>query len=331
LEKSDTSSSVTFVEKKPKLLDEVKTILRVNHYSKRTIDSYTQWIKKFILFNNKRHPSEMGSEEIKNYINFLAVGKNVSASTQNQAINAILFLYREVLKVEIGWIEEIKRVGRIKHIPTVFSRDEAKRVLENMKGVPRLITSLLYGGGLRLNECLRLRVKDIDIDYKQIIIHDGKGEKDRRTTLPVSIIPVLQVQIRRVNKIHQEDIKKGLGKTVLPYALEKKYPNAGKEFKWQYLFPSEILDFDEEKKFKYRYHIHGSTIQKAIREAIKKTGINKQGSPHTFRHSFATHLLEGGYDIRTVQELLGHKDIRTTMIYTHVLNRGGLGVRSPLD
>jgi len=316
---------------KSKLLEQIRTELRTGHYSRRTEQAYLSWIKRYILFHNKKHPKEMGADEIKAFINNLANNHHVSSSTQNQALQGILFLYKNILKKDVGWIEDIKRVARVKHIPVVFSRDEAKKTLENMSGVTRLIASLLYGGGLRLNECLRLRVKDIDFDYKQIIIRDGKGEKDRRTTLPEKLVPVLQVQLNRVKEIHQQDLKKGAGVTILPYALAKKYPNAAKEFIWQYLFPSDVLDFDEAKKIKYRYHIHSSTIQKAIRNAIKKAGINKQGSPHTFRHSFATHLLETGYDIRTVQELLGHKDIRTTMIYTHVLNKGGLGVRSPLD
>lgn len=294
---------------RPKLLDQVRSVMKVRHYSSRTEKAYLNWIIRFILFHNKRHPKEMGTEEIKNYINYLATKKQVSASTQNQAINAIIFLYKEVLEIEIGWINEIKRVQRIKHIPVVFSRDESKIILTAMNGIPKLAAALLYGGGLRLNECLRLRVKDIDFEYKQIIIRDGKGEKDRRTTLPVSLIPELQEQIKNVKRIHENDLRKGLGKTILPYALQSKYPNAGKEFMWQFIFPSESFLYDKEKKLKYRYHIHSSTIQKAIREAIKKSGINKQGSPHTFRHSFATHLLESGYDIRTVQELLGHKDV----------------------
>jgi integron integrase len=285
----------------------------------------------FILFNNKRHPKEMGAEEIRKFINNLSTNHHVSSSTQNQALQSILFLYKEILKTNIGWIEEIKRVERIKHIPVVFSREEAKTILSHMKGVTRLIASLLYGGGLRLNECLRLRVKDIDFDYKQIIIRDGKGEKDRRTTLPVSLIPALQKQIKRIKAIHQHDLKRGFGKAPLPYALDQKYINAGKEFGWQYLFPTENLSYDGKRKFKFRYHVHSSTVQKAIKEALKESEINKPGSPHTFRHSFATQMLETGYDIRTVQELLGHKDVRTTMIYTHVLNKGGLGVRSPLD
>ena len=314
-----------------KLLDTISTELRARHYSLRTEKVYISWIKRFILFHNKQHPSNLGKSEIRSFINYLAIKKKVSASTQNQALQSILFLYKQILKTDVGWIEEIKRVERIKHIPVVFSREEAKNILSHMKGVTRLIASLLYGSGLRLNECLRLRVKDIDFDYKQIIIRDGKGEKDRRTTLPLTLMPALQKQIRKIKQIHQDDLKKGLGKAPLPYALSQKYPNAGKEFGWQFLFPTENLSYDKKQKFKLRYHIHSSTIQKAIKEALRKSDINKPGSPHTFRHSFATHMLETGYDIRTVQELLGHKDVRTTMIYTHVLNKGGLGVRSPLD
>lgn len=316
---------------KIKLLDQVRIELRAKHYSLRTEKSYTSWIKRFILFHNKRHPNEMGADEIRAYINHLAVKDNVSSSTQNQALQAILFLYKNILKQEIGWINEIEKVARTKHIPVVFSKAEAKLVLENMHGVLHLIASLLYGGGLRLNECLRLRIKDIDFDYRQIIIRDGKGEKDRRTTLPESLITALQIQIKNVKKIHLEDLKENKGATVLPYALRRKYSNAAKDFSWQFLFPSGSFVVDEESKLEYRYHTHSSTVQKAIKDAVKKAGISKPGSPHTFRHSFATHLLEAGYDIRTVQELLGHKDVRTTMIYTHVLNKGGLGVKSPLD
>ncbi|MBK7630157.1 MAG: integron integrase [Ignavibacteriales bacterium] len=313
------------------MLDRVRNEIKVRHYSLRTEKSYTNWIKRFIIFHNKKHPIEMGADEIREFVNHLAVKDNVSASTQNQALQAILFLYKDILKIKVGWINEIERVARTKHIPVVFSKSEARQVLENMDGVVRLIASLLYGGGLRLNECLRLRIKDIDFDYKQIVIRDGKGEKDRRTTLPEKLIPALQAQVKYVKKIHLADLKENNGTTVLPYALRKKYINAGKEFGWQFLFPSANFVVDEESKQRYRYHIHSSTVQKAIKEALKKAEITKPGSPHTFRHSFATHLLEAGYDIRTVQELLGHKDVRTTMIYTHVLNKGGMGVRSPLD
>ena len=316
---------------KTKLLDQVRSELRVRHYSLRTEKSYISWIKRFILFHNKRHPNEMGAEEIRAFISILAVKENVSSSTQNQALQAILFLYKQILKRDVGWINEIERVARAKHIPVVFSRSEANKVLNNMNGVMRLVASLLYGGGLRLNECLRLRIKDIDFDYRQIVIREGKGEKDRRTTLPEKLTTELKEQIKNVKKLHTEDLKNNKGTTVLPYALRKKYVNAGKEFGWQFLFPSGSFVVDEDSGQRYRYHIHSSTIQKAIKEAIKKAGIIKAGSPHTFRHSFATHLLESGYDIRTVQELLGHKDVRTTMIYTHVLNKGGLGVKSPLD
>ncbi len=316
---------------KVKLLDRVRNEIRVRHYSLRTEKSYINWIKRFILFHNKRHPAEMGADEIRMFVNHLATTENVSSSTQNQALQAILFLYKDILKIEVGWINEIERVARIKHIPVVFSKTEAKNVIVNIAGTAKLVAALLYGGGLRLNECLRLRIKDIDFDYKQIIVRDGKGEKDRRTTLPESLISDLRDQIKAVKKIHTEDLKNNKGETVLPYALQKKYPNAAIEFGWQFLFPSNSFVKDEKTKMSYRYHIHGTTIQKAIKEALKKSDITKPGSPHTFRHSFATHLLEAGYDIRTVQELLGHKDVRTTMIYTHVLNKGGMGVKSPLD
>lgn len=251
----------------------------------------------------------MGAEEIRAFINHLALKDHVSSSTQNQALQAILYLYKNILKKEVGWINEIEKVARTKHIPVVFSKAEAKLVLENMNGVLQLIASLLYGGGLRLNECLRLRIKDFDFDYKQIIIRDGKGEKDRRTTLPEKLIPALQAQIKNVKNIHLADLKENKGETVLPYALRKKYVNAGKDFGWQFVFPSSSFVVDEESKQEYRYHTHSSTVQKAIKDALKKAEVSKPGSPHTFRHSFATHLLESGYDIRTVQELLGHKDV----------------------
>jgi integron integrase len=244
----------------PKLLDIVKTELRTRHYSLRTEKVYIGWIKKFILFNNKQHPSNPGTIQIRSFINHLAEVKKVSASTQNQALQSIFFLYKEILKQETGWIEEIKRVTRVKLIPVVFSRDEAKNVLRNMKGISRLIASLLYGSGLRLNECLRLRIKDIDFDYSQIIIRDGKGEKDRRSTLPESLRDELKLHIKRVKEIHQEDIKKGLGKAPLPYALSLKYSNAGREFGWQFLFPSDNFYYDDKNNLRYRYHIHSSTI-----------------------------------------------------------------------
>jgi len=313
-----------------KLLDKVKTEIRTRHYSRRTEQAYAGWIRKFILFHNKKHPSEMGANEIRAYINNLANNHHVSSSTQNQALQGILFLYKNILKKDIGWIKEIKRASRVKHLPLVFSKREAIKILDQLNGVPKLIVSLLYGGGLRLSEGLRLRIKDIDFDYKQIVIRDGKGEQDRITVLPVSIIPNLKAHLNKVYLMHKTDLKAGLGDTILPYALKNKYPNAGKEFGWQYVFPSENYVFDNKDNIRVRYHIHSSTIQRAIKEAIRKSGVNKPGSPHTFRHSFATHLLENGNDIRTIQELLGHKSLKTTMIYTHVLNRG-VGVKSPLD
>ena len=314
----------------PKLLDKVHTELRTKHYSIRTEESYTSWIKQFIIYNNKTHPEKMGADEIKSFLNYLAVRRNVSASTQNQALQGILYLYKNVLKKDVGWIEDIKRASRVKHLPVVFSKKEVIKIFEHINGVPKLVVSFLYGGGLRLSEALRLRIKDIDFDYQQVVIRDGKGEKDRHSIIPVSIIPDMKKHLNEVYKQHKKELQLGYGETVLPYALKKKYPNAGKEFAWQYAFPGDKLSMDKDSSKMYRLHLHESTIQRIVKEAIKKAGVMKNGSPHTFRHSFATHLLENGYDIRTIQELLGHKSIKTTMIYTHVLNRG-LGVKSPLD
>ncbi|MBI1937607.1 MAG: integron integrase [Ignavibacteriales bacterium] len=315
---------------KPKLLDQVRITLRTNHYSPKTEESYTSWIKQFIIYNNKIHPDKLSGEEIKNFLNYLAVERHVSASTQNQALQGILYLYKNVLRKEIGWINEIKYAKRIKHLPVVFSRGEASDVIKNLDGTIKIIASLLYGSGMRLNECLKLRVKDLDFEMNQIIVRDGKGEKDRITVLPQKLIPHLKEHSSKVKRLHDKDLKNGLGETVLPYALKRKYPNAGKEFGWQYVFPANGFIDDKENKLKYRYHIHESVIQKAVKQAVKDAGIEKPGSPHTFRHSFATHLLDSGHDIRTVQELLGHKSVRTTMIYTHVL-KTVMGVKSPLD
>ncbi len=273
----------------------------------------------------------MGAEEIKAFINNLATNHHVSASTQNQALQAVLFLYKNVLEKDIGWIKEIKRASRIKHLPVVFSKREIIKIFENLTGVPRLVVSLLYGGGLRLSEALRLRIKDIDFDHQQIIVRDGKGEKDRYAVLPFSIIQDFKDHLNNVYRLHKKDLANGRGGTKLPYALANKYPNASKEFGWQYAFPAEKFIKEKETGLIYRYHIHESTIQRAVKKAIKKAGVNKPGSPHTFRHSFATHLLEAGTDIRTIQELLGHSSLDTTMIYTHVTNKGAFGVQSPVD
>jgi integron integrase len=304
--------------------------MRAAHYSKSTEESYVNWIKQFILFNNKTHPEKLDAEEIKNFISYLANQKQVASSTQNQALNAILYLYKNVVKKEIKFVDGLSYVKRIKHLPTVFSRDEAQKVLNQLDSVIQLFVKLLYGTGMRLGEGLKLRVKDVDFQEKQIIVRDGKGEKDRITILPEKLIEPLKEHIRKVKNLHLQDLKKGAGATVLPYALERKYPNASKEFSWQYVFPAKSFIFDKDKKLKYRYHVHESVIQKAVRAAIRRADLDKQGSVHTFRHSFATHLLESGVDIRTIQELLGHSSIRTTMVYTHIMNKFK-GIKSPLD
>ncbi len=295
--------------KKPKLLEQVKVVMRASHYSIKTEEAYTNWIKRFVLFHNKRHPKDMGAEEIKAFINNLAINNHVSSATQNQALQGILFLYKNILNKDVGWIENIKRSSRIKHLPVVLSKKEVEKVFNYLDGTNKIIVSLLYGSGLRLAEALKLRIKDIDFDYKQILVRDGKGEKDRHTILPDSVIPVFKQHLNRVYLKHKEDLKNGKGETILPYALKKKYPNAGKEFGWQYAFPADKFIKDKESDLIFRWHINESTIQRAVKEAVKKAGLPKSASPHTFRHSFATHLLENGYDIRTIQELLGHNSI----------------------
>ena len=315
---------------KPKLLEQIRIALRTAHYSRKTEESYIKWIKRFIIFHNKTHPEKLGAEAIKQFLNYLAVEKNVSASTQNQALSAILYLYKNVLKKDIDWLEGVIRAHKSKRLPVVFAKNEVKEIFNYLHGVPKLVCSLLYGSGLRLGEALQLRIKDINFDYKQIIVRDLKGEKDRVTTLPQIIINDLKQHLKRVFIQHKDDLKKGKGRTKLPNALAVKYPNADKDFYWQYVFPADKFVKDKASGLVYRYHIHESTIQKAIKQALRKAKILKPGSAHTFRHSFATHLLESGYDIRTIQELLGHSSVKTTMIYTHVANLGA-GVRSPLD
>ncbi len=317
---------------KPKLLDQVRTHLRSLHYSRRTEESYINWIKRFVLFHNKTHPENLGKDDIRKFLNHLAVDRNVSASTQNQALQGILFLYKEIIHKDVGWVDDIKRPTKPKHIPVVFTKAEAHSIIQNMEGLPKIVASLLYGSGLRLSEALRLRVKDIDFDLKNVIVRDGKGEEDRITLLPQSLVPHLKEQIAKRRAVHNSDLEKGFGDTVLPYALAEKYPNASKEFGWQYVFAAEKYFYDPEKKIKYRLHIHDSTVSKAIKIALRKLKIDKPtASAHTFRHSFATHLLQNNYDIRTVQELLGHKDVRVTMVYTHIIKNLGMGVKSPLD
>jgi len=315
----------------PRLIDRVRDVMRVHHYSIRTENNYIQWIKRFIFFHNKRHPKEMGAEEIKAYLTHLAVVKNVSASTQNQALSALLFLYKRVLNIEPDWIEGVVRAKRPKRLPVVLSRDEVKLLLASMTGTHSLIARLLYGTGMRLLESLRLRVKDVEFEQKLIIVRQGKGNKDRITTLPEVLIPELKEQLLHARRVHNADITDGFGRTNLPYALDRKYPNAGREFAWQYIFPSTKRSTIPGTDQISRHHLHEKNIGREIRNAARRVGIMKHISSHTLRHSFATHLIENGYDIRTVQELLGHKDVKTTMIYTHVLNKGGRGVRSPLD
>ena len=314
-----------------KLLDEVRDVARLRHLSIRTEESYRGWIKRFILFNGKRHPRDLDAEAVRTFLTHLAVEGNVAASTQNQAFNALIFLYRQVLKVEPPKIEGVERARLSRNLPVVFTKEEANAVIAHLKGDHRLIASLLYGSGLRIMEAVRLRVKDIDFSRNEITVRDGKGENDRLTMLPQSLNPALAVQIETVRRLHEEDFKRGFGEVYLPYALDRKYKNAAKDFVWQYVFPANKLSIDPRSGKERRHHVSEQNVQRAVKSALRAAGIKKNGSCHAFRHSFATHLLENGYDIRTVQELLGHKDVRTTMIYTHVLNKGGRGVQSPLD
>jgi len=323
----------TFQEtaKPPKLLDQVRSAIRLKHYSYRTEQAYVLWITQYILFHNKRHPKDMNETEIKQFLNHLAVNRNVAASTQNQALCAIVFLYKHVLNINLGEFGQITWAKRSKRLPVVFTRSEVKRILDELTGIYKLMVMLLYGAGLRLNECLDLRIKDVDFEYRQVIVRDGKGGKDRVTLLPESVIELLQKQVDRVIKIHEKDILDGYNSVYLPYALERKYPSAGKQPGWHFLFPAKDVSTDPRTGIVRRHHLHESVLQRAVKEAIRKAGIYKHGGCHTFRHSFATHLLENGYDIRTIQELMGHSNVQTTMIYTHVMNKGGLGVQSPAD
>lgn len=316
---------------RPRLFDQVRDEIRLRHYSIRTEHTYLGWIKRFILFHNKRHPRAMGAPEITRFLTHLAVQGRVSASTQNQALNAILFLYREILKVDLPWLDGIQRAKKPVRLPVVLSRDEVRSLLAQLDGTRWLIVSLIYGSGLRLTEALRLRVKDLDFHYKQLVIRDAKGQKDRVTTLPESLIEPLRQHLTRVKECHHLDLREGFGRVELPYALAKKYPQADREWSWQYVFPSANRSKDPRSDAVRRHHVHESAIQKAVKNAVRAARIVKPASVHTLRHSFATHLLEAGYDIRTVQELLGHSDVSTTMIYTHVLQKGGRGARSPLD
>ncbi len=316
---------------KPKLLDQVRGKIRLKHYSIRTEQAYLDWVKRFVLFQQKRHPAEMGAAEVEAFLTHLAVAGKVSASTQNQAKAALLFLYREVLEIQLPWLDNVEQAKVPRRLPVVLTQAEVKNLLDRMKGTHQLIAKLLYGTGMRLMECMRLRVKDVEFDRRELIVRDGKGFKDRMTMLPDSLLEPLKVHLARVKALHHDDLQAGFGSVYLPDALERKYPNAGREWGWQYIFPSTKLSVDPRSGVTRRHHADEKTIQRAIKQALRDADISKPASPHTLRHSFATHLLQSGYDIRTVQELLGHKDVATTMIYTHVLNRGGKGVLSPLD
>lgn len=319
------------VASSPKLLDRVRWRLRAKHYSIRTEQAYVDWIRRFILFHRKRHPDEMGEKEISDFLSHLAVEKNVAASTQNQAFSALLFLYQQVLARKLDFIDNVQRVSRPPKLPVVFTPSEARAILDQLTDDYRLMAELLYGSGLRLLECLRLRVKDIDFGYGQIVVRDGKGLRDRVTILPESLRRPLQLHLEQMKHQHERDLAAGRGRVYLPFALERKYRNANRSWVWQYVFPADKLSIDPRSGELRRHHILEKNLQNAVRVAIKRARIQKHGSCHTFRHSFATHLLENGYDIRSVQELLGHRDVGTTMIYTHVLNKPGLAIRSPLD
>jgi integron integrase len=316
---------------KPKLLDRLREALRSRHYSRRTEQTYCQWVKRFIFFHNVRHPKEMAEPEINAFLTYLAVKDRVSASTQNQALSALLFLYRHVIGREVGDLGEVIRARKPTRLPVVMTREEVKAVRANLPGDKWLMASLMYGAGLRLMECLRLRVQDIDFSRNEVLVRDGKGAKDRITMLPASLKAPLQDHLKKVKAVHERDLADGWGRVQLPMALERKYPNALKEWRWQWVFPQEKRWKNAKTGEQGRHHVDESLVQKAVRAAVSRAGLTKRATCHTFRHSFATHLLEGGYDIRTVQELLGHADVKTTMIYTHVLNRGPSGVRSPVD
>ncbi len=323
-DKSTTSQS-------PKLLDQVRDKLRVKHYSIRTEQTYVDWIRRYIFFHDKTHPKDLGAQDVEAFLTHLAVVGKVSASTQNQAKSALMFLYREVLEVQLPWLDNVIQAKAPKRLPVVLTAAEVQAVLLRMRGSHLLIASLLYGGGMRLMEAVRLRVKDVDFARREILVREGKGSKDRVTMLPEAVVAALQAHLVKVKALHAEDLAQGYGEVYLPFALDKKYPNAGREWIWQYVFPSKNLSVDPRSGKTRRHHLDEKGVQRAVKQAVRDAELTKPATPHTLRHSFATHLLQSGYDIRTVQELLGHSDVSTTMIYTHVLNKGGRGVVSPLD
>lgn len=311
-------------------LESVRAALRTRHYSIRTEDTYVHWIKRFLYFHGLRHPSELAEKEVVGFLSDLAVRGKVSASTQNQALNALVFMYKHVLERPLGELNGAVRAKRPQRLPVVLTQDEVRALFRHMHGVPWLVACLLYGSGLRIMEGVRLRVKDIEFARRAIVVRDGKGAKDRVVTLPDEVVEPLQSHLGWVKTLHDKDLEAGKGEVYLPYALSRKYPNAAGEWGWQYVFPSRAFSEDPRTGKERRHHINESIVQKAVRNAVRKAGIHKPATCHTLRHSFATHLLERGMDIRTVQEQLGHKDVRTTQIYTHVLQRGGMAVKSPL-
>jgi len=319
------------VAARPRLLDEMRAGMRRMGLSLRTEEGYVGWVRRFILANGKRHPCEMGAVELEAFLTGLATHGRVAASTQNQALAALLFLYRQVLGVELPWLDNIRRAKKPERLPTVLTREEVAAMLGQMSGVTWLMAGLLYGAGLRLMECVRLRVQDVDFARREIVVRQGKGGKDRRTMLPALVADALQGQLAEARRLHERDLAAGFGAVWLPHALDRKYANAAREWIWQYAFPASARSIDPRSGVERRHHLDETVLQRAVKTAVRRAGIAKPATCHTLRHSFATHLLESGSDIRTVQELLGHKDVSTTQIYTHVLNRGGHGVLSPLD
>jgi integron integrase len=315
----------------PRLIDVLRERLALRHASPRTVEAYTDWVRRFVRYHGGRHPRQLGEAEVTAFLSYLATERRVAASTQNQALAALLYLYREVLGVTVGWLDTVVRAKRPARVPSVLSRDEARRVLGAMRGTPRLVACVLYGAGLRLSEACALRVKDVDLDRRELVIRHGKGGRDRLTMLPESLVEPLRQQMERVRALHRRDWAAGRGHVMVPGALARKSPSAVRDMRWQWIFPATRFYRDAFTGYWVRHHLHQTAVQRAVAAAARAVQLTKRVGCHTFRHSFATHLLEAGYDIRTVQELLGHRDVKTTMIYTHVLNRGGRGVRSPLD